>query len=63
MAPVVAHAFCNHMGFPDFQEVRAYKKPARYYIIVSFIIGVILWYYTLYPMTEPSMYNNKLYEL
>ncbi|OPL32956.1 caax 2-like prenyl protease, partial [Mytilus galloprovincialis] len=27
IAPVIAHAFCNHMGFPSFGEVMGHPQP------------------------------------
>ncbi|KAG1655098.1 CAAX prenyl protease 2 [Nymphon striatum] len=29
VAPFIVHAFCNHMGFPDFEEALAYEQPKR----------------------------------
>ena len=61
IAPVVAHAFCNHMGFPNFQEVLAQKAPVRYYIMAAFVGGLVGWCYLLYPLTSPWLYSNDLY--
>lgn len=61
MAPVIAHAFCNHMGFPDFREVFAHKKPTKFYVMGSFVLGLVLWCYLLYPLTSPWLYGNDLY--
>jgi len=61
MAPVIAHAFCNHMGFPDFAMVQAYPAPTKHYLIGAFIVGLVSWYFLLYPLTEPWIYSNDLY--
>ncbi|KAI0237480.1 CAAX prenyl protease 2 [Lamellibrachia satsuma] len=63
VAPAIAHSFCNHMGFPNFHEVMAYTNPKRSCVIVMFLIGLLLWCYLLYPLTEPSFYGNKLYRI
>lgn len=61
IAPVVAHAFCNHMGFPDIAEPLQYKGVKRCLLISSFILGLILWCSLLIPMTEPSIYYNNVF--
>ena len=63
VAPAVAHAFCNHMGFPNFQEVMAYTNPKRSCVIAMFLLGLVLWSYLLYPLTEPALYGNNLYDI
>jgi len=61
IAPVIAHVFCNHMGFPNFGEIFAYGSPTRYYIVASFAVGLILWLLLLFPLTEPAVFSNDLY--
>nr|CAD7445062.1 unnamed protein product [Timema bartmani] len=39
VAPLTAHAFCNHMGFPDFAEILTYKDPRRCFLIFLYVIG------------------------
>ena len=63
MAPALAHAFCNHMGFPDFQEVLAYKGTTRLTLAGCFVAGLLLWMYLLYPLTNPYLYGNNVYRL
>ena len=63
MAPVIVHAFCNHMGFPNFREVFAYEQPKRGQIMASFVFGAVAWCFLLYPMTSPALYNNKFYTI
>lgn len=54
----IAHAFCNHMGVPDIQELLTYKGYSRLLIFLIFIIGLVLWICLLYTLTEPSWYYN-----
>jgi len=61
IAPVIAHVFCNHMGFPNFSEIFAHKSPARYYVAASFAAGLVLWFLLLFPLTEPAVFSNDLY--
>ncbi|CAG2052940.1 unnamed protein product [Timema podura] len=41
VAPLTAHAFCNHMGFPDFAEILTYKDPRRCFLIFLYVIGLV----------------------
>ncbi|KAK3597340.1 hypothetical protein CHS0354_034583 [Potamilus streckersoni] len=62
IAPIMVHAFCNHMGFPAFNEVMAYQdKSLRQRLMFSFGLGLILWIFLLYPMTSPFLYSNDIY--
>lgn len=63
LAPVIAHAFCNHMGFPAFGEVMAYQQPTRTKLMACFLIGAITWMGLLYPLTSSFLYSNTIYEL
>ncbi|KAJ8309538.1 hypothetical protein KUTeg_014412 [Tegillarca granosa] len=63
MAPVIAHAFCNHMGFPAFGEIWGYPKQQQHKLIASFVLGAILWIAMLYPVTSPFLYGNEIYDL
>ncbi|XP_071079681.1 CAAX prenyl protease 2-like [Haliotis cracherodii] len=63
MAPVIAHAFCNHMGFPAFSEVMGYQKPTRTKLVTFFVVGMLLWMVVLYPMTSPWLYANAVYSV
>ncbi|XP_059161158.1 CAAX prenyl protease 2-like [Physella acuta] len=60
-APVIAHAFCNHMGFPSFGEVMGYPQSTRYKLMALFVLGLISWLGLLYPLTTPALYSNDLY--
>lgn len=61
VAPLIAHAFCNHMGFPDFQELLG--KPARqkYALMVIFVLGLVSWIWLLPILTRPELYANDIY--
>ncbi|XP_052271069.1 CAAX prenyl protease 2-like [Dreissena polymorpha] len=62
IAPILAHAFCNHMGFPAFNEVFAYEdKRIRRKIMAAFVAGLLLWMYLLFPLTAPFLYSNDVY--
>ncbi|XP_004924603.1 CAAX prenyl protease 2 isoform X2 [Bombyx mandarina] len=61
VAPLVAHIFCNHMGFPNFGEIPQFQPLQRILIICNFIIGFILWCLLLTPLTTPGIYDNRLY--
>ena len=63
VAPALAHAFCNHMGFPAFNEVLAYDcKATRRKLIAAFVIGLLVWLYLLLPLTTPFLYSNDVYD-
>ncbi|KAK3925809.1 CAAX prenyl protease 2 [Frankliniella fusca] len=57
-APCIAHAFCNHIGFPDFSEVLSYKKSQRYLVSFLFVLGLLAWIWLLKPLTSPELYHN-----
>ncbi|KAH8027611.1 hypothetical protein HPB51_007161 [Rhipicephalus microplus] len=61
VAPFVAHAFCNHMGFPDVSEVFGYKQPRLTLLLLAFLLGLLSWASLLEPMTRPQIYSNDLY--
>lgn len=64
VAPVVVHAFCNHMGFPAFQEVMSHPNTeTRHKLMASFVIGLVMWMALLYPITSPFLYSNDIYDL
>lgn len=61
IAPFIAHAFCNHMGFPDIQEVLLQQDNKKYIILSCYVIGLVSWIYLLPIVTEPHWYSNELY--
>ena len=60
-APVVVHGFCNFMGFPDFGELFNQPPRQRLFLSAMFVVGLISFYFLLYPLTEPSLYVNSAY--
>ena len=61
MAPFVVHAFCNHMGFPDIQEVLNQPDNKKHLLIGLYVIGLVAWIILLPIVTEPKWYSNELY--
>lgn len=61
IAPFVVHAFCNAMAFPDFSKIFTYPNPKRTVIMCLFLLGVILWYLLLEPLTNYKLYENNIY--
>lgn len=61
IAPFIAHAFCNHMGFPDIQDVVGQTLCKKITIVTFYVIGLIGWIYLLPIATEPILYDNSLY--
>lgn len=61
VAPLIAHAFCNHMGFPDFQELLAKPAGQKYALMLFFVIGLIGWIWLLPILTQPELYANDIY--
>ncbi|PNF23073.1 CAAX prenyl protease 2 [Cryptotermes secundus] len=61
VAPFAAHAFCNHMGFPDFGEILTYKDPQRMLLMSLFVFGLVAWCILLTPLTNPAWYSNNLF--
>ncbi|GIX70803.1 CAAX prenyl protease 2 [Caerostris extrusa] len=60
-APVIVHAFCNHMGFPDFGQIFTVEQPKQSIFIICFIAGLLTWMLLLKPLTDPQIYSNTLY--
>jgi hypothetical protein len=61
VAPFAAHAFCNHMGFPEFGEILTYKDPQRMLLMSLFVFGLVAWCILLTPLTNPAWYSNHLF--
>ncbi|CAH0400561.1 unnamed protein product [Chilo suppressalis] len=61
VAPLLAHIFCNHMGFPNFGEVNQYPPTQRILIIFSFLLGFSIWCMYISSMTNPDIYDNRLH--
>lgn len=61
VAPFIAHAFCNHMGLPDFQELFNQPEEKRKWIFKLYIGGLIGWIILLPLVTNPGLYANEFY--
>uniref|UniRef100_A0A8D8N554 CAAX prenyl protease 2 n=1 Tax=Culex pipiens TaxID=7175 RepID=A0A8D8N554_CULPI len=61
-APFVAHAFCNHMGFPDLQEVTSQPSERRKALFIGlYVLGFVGWIVLLPTLTTPAWYANNLF--
>lgn len=61
VAPFVAHAFCNHMGFPDIQEVLNQPQPKKQVLLALYLVGFVTWIVMLPILTQPKWFLNDLY--
>ncbi|EDV96441.1 CAAX prenyl protease 2 [Drosophila grimshawi] len=61
IAPLLAHAVCNHMGLPDVQDLWQQDLWRRVVACILYLVGLASWIYLLPIATEPSLYDNKLY--
>ncbi|SPP76934.1 CAAX prenyl protease 2 [Drosophila guanche] len=61
VAPFLVHAFCNHMGLPDLQDLWQQELWRRVLAIVLYIVGLAGWILLLPLATNPSLYGNTLY--
>ncbi|CAG4957452.1 unnamed protein product [Colias eurytheme] len=61
VAPLMAHIFCNHMGFPNFADVPLFPPMERFIIICNYLLGLGFWCVLLNPLTNPELYDNRMY--
>ncbi|XP_067641170.1 CAAX prenyl protease 2 [Eurosta solidaginis] len=61
IAPFLVHAFCNHMGLPDVQDLWQQHLVRRIIFIICYFAGLIGWIILLPIATQPSLYSNNLY--
>uniref|UniRef100_A0A8D8WMA1 CAAX prenyl protease 2 n=2 Tax=Cacopsylla melanoneura TaxID=428564 RepID=A0A8D8WMA1_9HEMI len=61
VAPFIAHAFCNHMGFPDLEEIYSLGEPRRCCMLILCMVGLVAWAFLLIPVTNPNLYSNNLW--
>lgn len=61
MAPFIAHAFCNHMGFPDIQELLSQPEPKRRIFYCIYAFGVVSFLFLLPILSHPDLYENYVY--
>lgn len=62
LGPVLCHAFCNHMGFPEINEVlneEDFDKKAR--AICFYLLGPVLFFMLLNLLTAPILFGNDVY--
>jgi len=56
---ILAHAFCNYMGFPHFGGVP--DHPKRNFLIVAYVLGLIAFFALLPYFHDPHYYGSVLY--
>ncbi|XP_077143620.1 CAAX prenyl protease 2 [Ranitomeya variabilis] len=56
IGPVLCHSFCNYIGFPAI--FTALDHPQRATIVFFYVLGVVLFFLLLYPMTDPILYGD-----
>ncbi|KAL6041537.1 CAAX prenyl protease [Balamuthia mandrillaris] len=61
IAPFLAHAFCNFMGFPQVDEIP--DHPHKRTVVASFLVGLFLFCVLLFPITSPSLYASPFFAL
>jgi prenyl protein peptidase len=59
VAPFIAHAFCNHMGFPDVPDLLAQPQPKKTIFLILYVIGLFGWIILLPTMTTPKWFENN----
>ncbi|XP_060951758.1 CAAX prenyl protease 2 [Limanda limanda] len=55
IGPVLCHSFCNYMGFPAVST--ALEHPQRIIVLSSYLLGVLLFFFFLFPFTNPFYYG------
>uniref|UniRef100_A0A8C1SS48 CAAX prenyl protease 2 n=1 Tax=Cyprinus carpio TaxID=7962 RepID=A0A8C1SS48_CYPCA len=55
VGPVLCHSFCNYMGFPALST--ALDHPHRLTILSFYVLGVVLFFLLIFPMTDPFFYG------
>lgn len=61
MAPFIAHAFCNHMGFPDIQDLFAQPEPIRKLFFALYVLGLVGFIALLPYASSPAIYGNSIW--
>ncbi|XP_075044827.1 CAAX prenyl protease 2 isoform X2 [Mixophyes fleayi] len=56
IGPVLCHSFCNYIGFPAI--FTALDHPQRTTILLFYVLGVVLFFLLLYPVTDPTLYGD-----
>lgn len=60
-APFLVHSYCNFMGFPDVTEVFNFEPKKRLLVSLTFVAGVVLFYFLLHPVLNTDIYSNTIY--
>ncbi|XP_071797304.1 CAAX prenyl protease 2-like [Asterias amurensis] len=61
IASIITHMFCNIMGFPAFDDISRYSRTQQLIIWSMFIVGLLLFFALLFPITTPELYGNQVY--
>ena len=62
IGPIICHTFCNFMGFPEFGLVLSYPSITRRIVVsLLYVVGLVSFFYLLFPLTETSFYSNNAY--
>ena len=59
LSPIIAHSFCNSMGFPDFGSIPGH--PHRLQLIVCYIAGLIIFFCTLFSFTNLTPFSSLFF--
>lgn len=51
---ILVHSFCNYMGVPE-------VTPDRPFVFALHVVGVLLWLMLVQPLTDPSLFSNKIF--
>jgi prenyl protein peptidase len=65
IAAVLCHCFCNWNGFPDtgwLTNKHDIARPHMKVIGLSYVVGIVGFYFGLYKMTDPAMYESRLWQ-
>uniref|UniRef100_UPI0037E80AA6 CAAX prenyl protease 2-like n=1 Tax=Semicossyphus pulcher TaxID=241346 RepID=UPI0037E80AA6 len=55
VGPVLCHSFCNSQGLPDISS--ALQHPQRSALLLSYVMGLLLFLVLLFPLTDPFFYG------
>eukprot|EP00026_Physarum_polycephalum_P010988 Phypoly_transcript_11177.p1 GENE.Phypoly_transcript_11177~~Phypoly_transcript_11177.p1 ORF type:complete len:276 (+),score=32.03 Phypoly_transcript_11177:273-1100(+) len=56
---IIAHAFCNYMGFPHFGDIPVHPK--RNILAAAYVLGLLAFFYFLPSFHDPHYYGSVLY--
>ncbi|CAG0912967.1 unnamed protein product [Notodromas monacha] len=61
VSPLIAHAFCNAMGFPDFTAIWYSDGIEGRIRRMALFGGFLAWLALLYPLTDPRLYGGSVH--